>query len=151
MVSKLRLMNKSKNKKKTISATVGLVVGVGVAILIQQLVFKTPSFDKAMMQAASELNKSCPVMVDQETRLDNAVALPDNIFQYNYTLINLEKDSIDLQIFEGYMKPMILNNVKTNPDLQAYRDNKVTMAYNYKDKNGVFITKISITADQYSK
>jgi hypothetical protein len=39
------------------------------------------------MAAANELNKSCLMMVDQDTRLDNAVALPENVFQYNYTLI----------------------------------------------------------------
>ncbi len=142
-------MNQTKNKKKAIGTTVGLIVGVVVAILVQQFVFKAPSFDKAMMKAASELNKNCPIMVDKETRLDNAVALPNHVFQYNYTLLNMVKDSINIQQFEAYMKPIILNNVKTNPDLKAYRDNKITMDYYYKDMHGVFITKISITADQY--
>ena len=42
-----------------------------------------------MMAAASEINKTCPIMVDQYTQLDNALALPDNSFQYNYTLIDI--------------------------------------------------------------
>ena len=142
-------MEKSKNNKKTIGTAVGLAVGLIVAFLVKQFLFTPPSFDKAMMQAASEINESCPIMVDQETRLDNAIAFPENILQYNYTLVNLIKDSIDLKAFEDYMQPMILNNVKTNPDLKIYRDNKTTMAYSYKDMEGVFITKISITADQY--
>jgi len=142
-------MENSKDRKKHLWTAIGVAAGFLFVFFIKQLAFNTPSFNKAMMQAASEVNKSCPVMVDQETRLDNAVALPGNIFQYNYTLINLAKDSIDAQSFEDYMKPVILNNVKTNPDLKVYRDNKVTMAYNYKDKNGVFITKISVSAKQY--
>lgn len=107
------------------------------------------TFDKAMMKAASELNESCPMMVDQDTRLDNATALPDNSFQYNYTLVNLTKADIGLEDFLAYMKPQITNHVKTNPDLKAYRDNKVTMIYNYKDKNGEFITKISVKPKDY--
>ncbi len=143
-------MENQKNNKKTVGTVVGLAVGLIVYFLVKQFVFAPPSFDKVMMQAASEINESCPIMVDQDTRLDNAIALPENILQYNYTLVNWVKDSVDLKAFEDYMQPMILNNVKTNPDLKIYRDNKTTMGYNYKDMNGEFITKISITADQYS-
>ena len=131
-------MENQKNNKKTVGTIVGLAVGLTVYFLVKQFVFSPPSFDKVMMEAASKINESCPIMVDQDTRLDNAIALPENILQYNYTLVNWVKDSVDLKAFEDYMQPMILNN-----------DNKTTMAYNYKDMNGVFITKISITADQY--
>lgn len=88
-------------------------------------------------------------MVDQDTRLDNTVALPDNAFQYNYTLVNLTKQDIDIKDFENYMVPQITNNVKTNPDLQVFRDNKVTMKYSYKDKNGEYITQISVSPNEY--
>lgn len=143
-------MEKPKNNKKIVGASVGLTVGLIVYFLVKQFVFAPPSFDKVMMQAASKINESCPIMIDQDTRLDNVIALPDNILQYNYTLVHWVKDSIDLKAFEDHMQPMILNNVRTNPDLKIYRDNRTTMAYNYRDMNGEFITKISITADQYS-
>ena len=143
-------MENQKNTKKTVGTIVGLAVGFIVYFLVKQFVFAPPSFDKVMMKAASEINESCPIMVDQDTRLDNAIVFPNNILQYNYTLVNWVKDSIDLKAFKDYMQPMILNNVKTNPDLKLYRDNKTTMAYHYKDMNGLFITKISITADKYS-
>lgn len=138
-----------KKKKLNFKSVLGGVVGITVFILVQQFFFKPISFDKAMMEAASELNKSCPLMVDQETRLDNAVALPDNIFQYNYTLVSLTKDSVDIEYLQKYLEPVITNNVKTNPDLKSYRDNKVTMAYYYKDKFGIYLFKISVTPDSY--
>jgi|SRR5690554_4396715 len=138
-----------KNNKKTINTIIGLTVGLIVVFLIKQFVFAPPSYDKVMMQAASELNKNCPIMVDGMTRLDNAVALPNRILQYNYTLINWIKDSVDINAFKDHMQPMILNNVKTNPDLKMYRDNRTTLDYNYKDMNGVFIVKISIKPIDY--
>jgi hypothetical protein len=138
-------------KNKSVRTIIGLVVGLAVMILVQQLMFKTPGFDKTMMKVASELNKTCPVMVDRETQLDNAIALPDKVFQYNYTLINTLKDSIDIQAFEEYMKPMLTKNISTLPELKPFRDNKITMAYSYKDKQGNFISKISVTFDDYSK
>ncbi len=48
-----------------------------------------------------------------------------------------------------YIEPGIINNVKTSNDLKVYRDNKTTMIYNYRDKNGVFVLKLSVTPDMY--
>ncbi len=143
-------MEENNTKKgKKVSTVIGTVVGLVVFYLIKYFLFSTPSFDKAMMQVASKLNETCPVMVDQETRLDNVIAMPDNVFQYNYTLVNWVKDSLDVEIFEQNMQPQILNTVKTNPDMKSFRDHKVTLAYNYKDKDGTYITKISVSSDQY--
>ncbi|HMC85529.1 MAG TPA: zinc-ribbon domain-containing protein [Chitinophagaceae bacterium] len=135
-------------KRKPLGLLIGSFGFLFAYILIQQLFFK-PSFDKNMMKAASELNKSCPIMVDRETRLDNAVALPNNILQYNYTLVNFEKSMIDADTLKNRIEPSLINNVKTNPDLKVYRNNQATLAYNYRDKNGVFILKISITPEMY--
>ena len=142
-------MEKLKNKQMAINISVGLAVGLLVVFFVKQIVYAPQSYDKLMMQTASKINESCPIMVDQETRLDNVVVLSDNVLQYNYTLVKWIKDSIDIKAFEENMQPIILNNLKRNPDFKIYRDNKTTMAYNYKDMNGVFITRISIKADKY--
>ena len=123
-------------------------MGIGVYFLVQQI-FSPPTFDKAMMQAASELNESCPIMVDRETRLDNAVAMPGKVFQYHYTLVNMLLADIDVATLTSNLTPQLINNVKTNPDLKAYRDNEVTMSYTYKDANGEFVAKISVTPQDY--
>ncbi|WP_461637436.1 hypothetical protein [Labilibaculum euxinus] len=111
--------------------------------------FRKTTFDKVLMEMAGELNKSCPIMVDNATRLDNAVALPDNVFQYNYTLIGMNKDSVNIEELKSYLKPTIINSVKTNPDMQGMRDNKVKVNYYYKDKSGVYLFTISVKPEQY--
>ena len=118
-------------------------------LLVQHFFFKVPEFDKVMMQVASEINKTCPIMVDQHTQLDNAVAMPNNVFQYNYTLVNVTKEEMNVDTFIKYVEPGIINGIKTNPDMKIYRDNKTTMAYYYKDKNGEFVHKLSVTPDLY--
>lgn len=136
-------------KPKLIPLIVG-IIAFGVSFFGAKMLFNNSySFDQAMMKAASEINKSCPIMVNEDTRLDNAVAMPKNIFQYNYTLINLEKNKIIVEELREYIEPIVLNNVKTNPDMKDYKENKVTMAYNYRDKNGVFILKINVTPEMY--
>lgn len=142
-------IKESSNKQFNIKSLAGIIVGVTAAAIFQHFLFRTPTIDKQLMDAASELNKNCPIMADSQTRLDNAVSLPDNVLQYNYTLINLIKDSINVSDLEKSIEPSILNTVKTSPDLQAFRDNEVTMAYNYKDKNGIHLFKIIFKANQY--
>jgi hypothetical protein len=107
---------KPKKKISLIRTIIGGVVAIGVFVAMQLFFSKTPSFDKAMMEAASEVNKGCPFMVDHETRLDNVAALTGNVFQYHYTLINMYKDSIDTGTLQTAIEPNIINNVKTNPD-----------------------------------
>jgi hypothetical protein len=111
--------------------------------------FRKPAFEKALMESASEINKSCPIMVDNATRLDNAIALPGKIFQYNYTLVSMVKDSINIDDLKNYLEPVITNQVKTNPDMKGFRDNKTTVNYYYKDKTGVYLFTISVKPEQY--
>lgn len=137
---------KRRKKNKTV---ISFVVALILITSIQQGCSYQMSFDKTMMEAASEFNKSCPIMVDGVTRLDNAIALPDNIFQYNYTLINMGKNSVNIDELTSYLEPIIVNNVKTNPGLKSYRENRVTMVYYYKDKNGNYLTEIEVSPDKY--
>ncbi len=138
-----------KKKSKFIPLIVG-IIAFGISFFGVKMLFNSSnSFDQAMMKAASEINKNCPIMVDKNTRLDNAVALPENVFQYNYTLLNLEKSKVNIEEMRAYIQPNVVNNVKTNPDMKDYKENKVTMVYNYRDKNGVFILKIDVTPEMY--
>ncbi|PXV63542.1 zinc ribbon protein [Dysgonomonas alginatilytica] len=136
-------------RRKSINSILGVLVGLAVCFAVQHFLFKTPSFDKVMMESASEINKSCPIMVDAETRLDNAVALPKNILQYNYTLMNMDAELVDTLEMKKVLEPNIVNFVKSSPQMKVFRDNKTTINYHYKDKNGVYLFIVSVTANQY--
>ncbi len=143
---------KKKNRKKNL---IGTIVGTAAFCLtyfaVQHIFFSPPSIDQVLMKTASEINKSCPIMVDQFTRLDNAVALSNDTFQYNYSIVNDEKAEINLDTAKKYIEPELLNRVKTDPDLKYFRDNKITMVYKYRDKNGVFVVKYTITPEMYKE
>jgi hypothetical protein len=143
--------SKPDNKKKYIGIIVGIIFFFIAYYGSQQLFFTSGSIDKGMMNVASELNKSCPITVDSETRLDNTVALPDKVFQYNYTLINIDKSRADTIKMKNYLEPNIINQLKTNPQMQYQREHKWTMNYLYKDKNGLFLLMIKVTPDKYAK
>ncbi|MDR2005403.1 MAG: zinc ribbon domain-containing protein [Prevotella sp.] len=132
----------------------GMIVGIIMCSLsyygVQHFFFnKTPGIDKVLMESAGELNKSCPVMVDEETRFDNAIAMPNKTFQYNYTLLNFEKESTDTILIKSALEPGILNSVRTSPEMKYLRDNKITFRYYYKDKNSAYLFRINILPEQY--
>lgn len=124
-----------------------LVGSLGGEAIFRSL--KKPLYEKVLMEMANELNKNCPLMIDAETRLDNTMALPNNVFQYNYSLISIDKESINIDEAKNYLEKQIINTAKTNPDMKIFRDNKTTLRYSYKDKSGVFILTIEVTPDKY--
>jgi len=144
-----RTSEKKSNRKKILGTVIGMIFFGLSYFATQQIFFKTPSYDKVMMGVASEINKTCPIMVDAETRLDNAVALPGNIFQYNYTLINIDRINVDVTGMKNFLEPTITNMVKTNPQMKFQRDHKTTLNYYYKDKNGMYLITISVTPEKY--
>lgn len=127
----------------------GISSVIAIILLLASCSAKDTVIKALLDKTANELNKTCPMMVDSETRLDNATVLPGKVFQYNYTIINYVKDSIDPVSFEQSLRPNMLNQIKTNPELKLFRDNEVTLAYSYVDKNGVFIIKMSFTPADY--
>ena len=98
---------------------------------------------------ANEMNKSCPMMVDEETRLDKVTLPSKTVFQYNYTLINYEKTEIDTVKIKSNLEQNIIRLTKTNPQMQYQRENNVTMNYIYNDKNGDYLMSIIITPELY--
>jgi len=143
-------IRKKTGKLKNLTTAIVSVIAFALAYYgVQQLFFKAPELDRAMMEMASEINKSCPVMIDADTRLDNTVALPDNIFQYHYTLVNVEKATADTSGMKNYLDESITNQVRTNPQMKFQRDHRTTMNYYYKDKDGLFLFLISVTPEEY--
>ena len=90
-----------------------------------------------LKNAAVELSKMCPKMIDAATRIDSAVAL-DNTLQYHYTLVAIDKSvtTIPLKEASQFCQKNAQTNLDSNPSMKFYRDNKVSLEYHYRDKNG---------------
>jgi hypothetical protein len=142
---------KQRDDKKIVGKIIGAVVTfVMIYFAVQLLFFRTPFFSKTLMETANEINKVCPIMIDSETRLENTMALPKKVFQYNYTLINVYKEDInDIAAVEESLEQKITNFVRTSPDTKIYRDNNVTMKFCYSDRAGTYLFTITVTPDQY--
>lgn len=140
---------KESKSKKVVQALVTVAAFLIAYFGVQKLFFNTSNIDGELMSVASEINESLPIMLDKETRLDATVTLPENVFQYNYTLVNMEKSTTDIEYLKSSIEPNVINNAKTNPDMAMLREYKVTFSYYYKDRNGVFLFKVLIGPEDY--
>jgi len=127
---------------------IGCLIGFALAYGVKQAFFKT-SIDQELMTFTSEFNKSTPLMIDSDTRLDNTMALPGKILQYNYTLVNTDKSAADADGLKQYLNDRLVNFVKTSPQMKFARDKNVTFNYAYSDRNGEFLFLITITPQDY--
>jgi len=150
---RLRLLKLIDVKNRNV---LGIITGVAAFIVayvaVQSVFFDTkPDFEGQMVEIADELNRACPIMVDNETRLDSASTQSNKTFQYHYTLINMEKDSVDITELEDYLEPIILHNLRTSSDLKVFRNNNVTMTYQYQDMNEAFLFELVFLPEQYKQ
>jgi hypothetical protein len=134
------------NKKLLIVGAVLLFCILTVSVKI--FLFNSSSSDKEVLKFARDMNRYCPQMVDVETRLDNVNALTDNVLQFNYTLINRDRDSVPLGKLKKFMEPVILDKIRTSPILSRYTKKDLTWVYSYNDRNGDFMFKLSYTREQ---
>ena len=147
-------------KKKNNYKIVGVII-VGILILVA-LLFGIRSFvtsfvkknghviyDKALSIMADELNKSCPVMIDEFTRLDSVSALANKKFQYNYTVLENDFSQIPTDTLKKYINENVLHTSKTSSEMKAMRDLKTTFIYSYKNDEGKNVYKFVITPEMY--
>lgn len=139
-------------EKKKISYKVLILVAAALVLGLFAgcSLWKSNAFvDRVLAGTADELNKTLPMMVDSDTRLDTTMALPNKTFNYMYTLVNYSVYELDADELENLMRPIILNNLRTSTDIQYFKDNDVILVYTYRDKDGLQVIKLTFESDEY--
>ncbi len=144
----------AKPKKKNQWASL-LVVAIIVAVAtfsanyVPKLLSSFTSVETKLSATANEVNKQCPMMVDADTRMDNIVPMPNRTMQYNYTLINMEVGDIDTTSVKSIIEPYIISTIKTSPEMEVLRKEKINFRYYYRDMNGNYVCSISVPYERY--
>ena len=133
--------------KKAIAVLIA-ITAITYGLLLYEAINDPKVLNAALVETADEVNKDLPIMIDSETRLDGTVA-SYKTFIFLYTIINVSEAEIDVYKLYNNLYPEILNNIKTNSDLKIFRDNKVTMVYLYRDKNGNKIVEFRFGYEDY--
>jgi hypothetical protein len=98
-----------------------------------------------LSKVASDLNKTLPMAVDEETELTNVMGL-EGVIAYNYRLVNLQTSDIDPGSLVQQLKPSVVKAVCTAPQTRdEFLKNGVTMRYVYTDKDRAHVASFDVT------
>jgi len=126
---------------------------LGVVLLIAFLAScKSPEPPAQLSQIerlAKSINYKCPFMVDPDTRMDSVFFPNDTTFQYDYTLIKVDQEDVDIRGLTTFIGSQLLETVQTSSTMQVHRDSKLNLVFNYRDRKGDFVTQIVIKPEHY--
>ena len=133
------------NKPSLLLICVGVLASACASALVRPLVgaMFAPSINQQIIDACETINKECPKMADQYTRLDSATAGEMQI-TYNYTLMNLKLNQQQVAKMFQVVEPQVTENVRANPQTKVLLDKGITMTYRYSNDKGVLLKEFSV-------
>jgi len=137
-------------RKQNILLLVIVAIAVAVAVYFQFYLSKNATEVKTeVSELVEKYNKSCPLNIQEGIRLDSVNLPEERAVQYNLTLLNVIKETAEINVIQEEIKKSLLSTAKANPGLRVFRDNDYTLIYHYSDKKKVFLFDVKILPDQY--
>lgn len=98
---------------------------------------------------AKSINYKCPFMVDSDTRMDSVYFPNDSTFRYDYTLVKVDQEDVDIRGLTAYIGSRLMERVQTSSTMEVHRDSGLTLVFYYRDRKGDFVTQIIIKPEDY--
>lgn len=130
-------------RSKGIAATAMLLVTLTGCSLEQ---YADAQFQADLVKASNETNKTLPMMIDKDTRLDSTIAGPGKEWTYMYTLVATDVKGVTNARLNEVMGDKIRNSVCTMKEMELFVKNKVVMKYKYRDNDGNYIGEVVVNA-----
>lgn len=108
-------------------------------------------FEKEMVAASAQQNKSLPMMVDKDTRWDTTIPGPGKNWTYVYTLVSPELKNITNKEINDALGEKIRVGVCTMKEMQVFIDKGVKITYKYRNSEGGFIGEVVVTPEDCKK
>jgi len=147
------MQEKQSKKKQNILLLIIIGIAIALALFFQFYLSENKEEVKSeITELVAKYNKNCPLKIQEGIRLDS-VSLPmhsdEGAVQYNLTLLNVEKETAEVDVIKNEIEKSLISTAKANPGLQVFRDNDYTLIYSYSDKKKVFLFSVKILPDQY--
>lgn len=140
---------KQRKEKLLIRKIIQIAVVVVLVNVVQYYYSKNIGIDKELVALVTKYSAACPIMISNDIRMESVTILSDNTVQYDFTLIHVQKETVDVSALKMAIEKQILDTSKTNSSLQAFRDNNSTVIYSYKDRNEKELFEITLTPEMY--
>lgn len=129
-----------------------VLIGIAVALAVFFQFYLSKNVAKAnteITKLVEKYNKNCPLTIQQGIRLDSVSLPEERVVQYNLTLMNVAKQTAEIDVIGEEIEKSLISTAKSNPGLQVFRDNDYSLVYSYYDKKKVFLFKVKLIPDQY--
>ncbi len=134
---------------------IGTLAIIGGAVIAGYYVFekdavKTTLVKEQLLLSVQQANENCPMMVDEDTKLEGVMYREGPELEYRYTMVNLLAEDYDGESIQSVVEKSIIENVKKDETLAFAKLNQVTFTYIFNDKKGDFLLKVKVTPDKYN-
>ena len=104
--------------------------------------------DELFKTSSEEVNKMCPMQIDEYTVLTNSVYFSGN-FVYSYIMDDNIFDEYDISKYdwEKRQHQMMKNTFCTDPEFEPFRAYGINVAWKYYNPQGKHISKLEVHPD----
>lgn len=137
-------------RKQNILLLIIIVVAVGLAVFFQFFLSENAGeVNTEVVELVQKYNKNCPLVIQEGIQLDSVSLPEERVIQYNLTLLNVAKETAEINVIQEEIRKSLISTAKENPGLKVFRDNDYTLNYHYSDKKKDFLFDVKILPDQY--
>jgi|SRR5690554_1583248 len=104
------------------------------------------SIEESFQEAEVFINSRAPIKIDDQTRLDKAMAGPGDLMTYFYSLTNVAIADVDPAAVLEDIKPKVLKSLCSNSDMQPVLQAGAKLVYVYSDMAGKEVGRINVVA-----
>ena len=121
------------------------------ALFFSRLLLANRPNKKFYELAAEQVNKQCPITVDEMTRMDSTTySGKDNTFTYFYTLSGQADDPTMSEQLKKSLEETLPETIKNTEEMKVYRESDVTIKYIYlSGKTKEELIQVTVTPDMY--
>ena len=141
-------MQQPTKKKRLIVLVISAIVALSLTLVLFYS-FKDPVADKEMTELIAKYNENCPLIIQEGIQLESVSLPKEKVVQYNLTLVNVKKETAEIDVIKKNIEESLISTTKDNPGLKVFRDQNYTLIYNYKDLKNEYLFEVVITPQQY--
>ena len=106
---------------------------------------------KVFELASEQVNKQCPITVDEMTRMDSTTySGKDNTFTYFYPLSGQADDPTMSEQLKKSLEETLPETIKNTEEMKVYRESDVTIKYIYlSGKTQEELMQVTVTPEMY--
>ncbi len=104
---------------------------------------------KSLSEMARKIDKTCPVKMDRESRMDGVKVVKKTILQYDLSLYKRMKKDLDIPALRKRLHKQVKKDIKRNKNFAQLREMGITFRYIYRDMKGKYLLTLEFAPKDY--